>query len=343
MNLKGLGPLLLLLGLACERNAATQWTYGGEAGAVSAPAMFEGRIAWGTSGGLHLTTLDGEKVCVQRELGAVDAAPVAEGTTIWAGTRDREIIAMDERCALRWRQSVPGRVAGGLTLSAGVLYAATHAGRVVALDAQSGDALWVHPSADSPPYRALVAGPPRLIGERLYVARLEGGVAVLDRSSGELRALIPSGPISAPMSAGDGRVWVHDELGALFEIDGEEVSVRFDIEVPGTAPPLLTERRVYVASSERRVLAVNRQNGLTLWTFETRGPVRGAMVLFRGLIVAAGGSGDGRLYVLDPATGAGRPLFSGGARFASDLMTGDGRLLAANEDGKLYAFTTVSP
>lgn len=343
MNLKRLGAFALLGVLACDRNAATVWRYDAEPGPVSAPAVGDATIAWGAFGGLHLITAAGERSCVQRDLGAVDAAPVIAGSTVWVGTRDREIVALDPRCAVRWRTSVPGRVARGLTLQGGTLYAATHAGRVVALDAQTGALLWVHPSDDAPPYRAFVSGAPRVVHERLYVGRLEGGVLVLERQSGALVALVETGPVSAPLAVDQAAVWVHDESGALMEIEGARVRTRFELDVPGSVAPLVTERRLYVGSANRKVLGINRQNGRVLWTYRTRGPIEGEMVLFRGRIVAAGASGDGRLYVIDPATGEGEARFAARARFAADLRIADGRLLAASEDGELYAFSSLVP
>jgi outer membrane protein assembly factor BamB len=101
--------------------------------------------------------------------------------------------------------------------------------------------------------------PPRLVGERLYAPARDGHLRILDAGNGELLADHDTGLLGG------------------FE-----------------ARPLLVDGLVYLASLDRKLLAVKPDSGKLAWSFDTKAALRAAPVACAGLIIVA--DEDGTAY-----------------------------------------------
>ncbi len=211
--------------------------------------------------------------------------------------------------------------------------------------------------ADIPLPGPLPGPGPRLVGDRIEIP-VAGGMAttrwvadaepVLElETAHELPT--PEGS-SDWVEAPDGRFRARTEPGGRISMqkrcprcrDGWRS--RWKLRMPGStpAPPLLTEKRVYVGTMDNRVYALTRRNGHRAWATDVEDRVARPVVLWQGVGDAKGfeailvlpGSGS-RLIALDAQTGlrvADFELSEAGGRLRSTpLATPDGKIIVARE------------
>lgn len=143
-------------------------------------------------------------------------------------------------------------------------------------------------------------------------------------------------------------------LVALRAMDGQ---LYWRSEVGGelSASPVADERGVYVASEMavesgktkpgvRRATgtlrALGREGGVTQWMRTLAMPLRGGLTISGNKLIA--GSGDGRVYAFDKATGEVLWSLLHTAPFQCQPVASDGRVYAGSEDGNLFAITEAT-
>ena len=149
----------------------------------------------------------------------------------------------------------------------GVVYAASHDGEVIAMNAQSGKRVWMVKTKLS-----LSAGPE--VGNGLVVlGSSEGDIVALDSSNGSQRwrKAIASEILAQPLMINDVVVirTVDGHLEGLSVTDGA-TKWAVDEQVPkltlrGTAPPVLAGDRIIAGFDNGKVLAVDPRNGEVMW------------------------------------------------------------------------------
>jgi hypothetical protein len=122
-----------------------------------------------------------------------------------------------------------------------------------------------------------------------------------------------------------------------------------------TAPPLLTENRVYHGGLDNRVYCLKRRNGHRMWESDAPGRVSQPLALWREdgveLIILA--PDDGRsIIALDAVTGSRTAAFelpqNGGQLVGSPIVTDDGKIVVARQlyaadQASLMVFDLVEP
>jgi outer membrane protein assembly factor BamB len=149
----------------------------------------------------------------------------------------------------------------------GKLYAASHEGEVIALDAGTGRRLWGVKTK-----LALSAGP-EVEGGLVVLGSSDGDIVALDASNGSerWRRAIGSEVLARPLIASDVVVirTVDGHIEGLSSVDGAS-RWAVDEQVPrltlrGTAPPVLAGDRIIAGFDNGKVLAIDPRNGDVLW------------------------------------------------------------------------------
>lgn len=213
----------------------------------------DGQVDWVISGTETIATM------------ARGAAPAISGDLVIFPTTAGELRAQRRgNSADAWRAHVVGRrtgaayanisaITGDPVVDGGRIYAANQSGRVVALDARNGNALWAaRESAYSPVWP--VGGSVFLVSDQNRVMRLDARdgqpiwaqelpLFVSERPRRQTTIFPQHGPVLA-----GGRLWVASGDGALrgFDpVDGTQVHLT---EIPGGAAsaPIVVDRTLYV-------------------------------------------------------------------------------------------------
>jgi len=154
------------------------------------------------------------------------------------------------------------------------LYAASHAGEIVALSENNGRRIW-----DVKTKLPLSAGP-EVSGDSLIVGSSDGDILALDATNGKerWRKSIASEVLAQPLIVNDIVVirTVDGHLEGLSLQDGSK-KWTVDEQVPkltlrGTAPPILAKDRIIAGFDNGRVVAVDPRNGDTLWDTVVNAP-----------------------------------------------------------------------
>jgi outer membrane protein assembly factor BamB len=165
------------------------------------------------------------------------------------------------------------RLALGLALDEGTLYAASREGEVEAFDATSGRTKWKHEVKSE-----LSAGP-GVRGNIVAVGTSDGAVIALDKTGKRLwKSQVNGEVLAAPLVTGD-RVIVRTVDGRLRSLDAADGKEQWSAEelVPrlslrGTAPPVLAGDEVLAGFDSGKVVAYTLTTGDVTWQAQVSTP-----------------------------------------------------------------------
>jgi outer membrane protein assembly factor BamB len=269
------------------------------------------------------------------------------------GTRQGTVIALDPADgAPHWEAQLSSEVSAAPTASGRIVIARTHDGRLYALDAASGNRLWVYSSA-TPPLSLRGTGRPLIDDDQVYAGFSNGKLAALALDDGEVlwevAVGVPEGrseferlvDIDADPVFAANTVFAasyQNRLVAISTISGRIIWSR-DMSVFQNL--LLDGRNLYVTTEQDEVLAIDRANGNILWRQDAlAGRGISAPALLHGRVVFA--DRHGYLYWLSPDDGAmtGRYRVSD-APVRAPLVSVDGVLYVIDDRNGLQAIRTA--
>jgi outer membrane protein assembly factor BamB len=164
---------------------------------------------------------------------------------VFVASAAAEVLALDAKSGtIRWRQKISAPVRSAPTVKDGRIYVVTINNQLEALNIKNGDVLWSHSGTIE------IAG---LLGGASPA--LDNGVVVVPYTSGEVFALrVENGyPL---WSESFGSVHALDSVAALSHIK---------------ARPVIHRHRVIIISHGGRMSALDLRNGQTIWTKEIAG------------------------------------------------------------------------
>lgn len=204
-----------------------------------------------------------------------------------------------------------------------------------AVDAQSGDHLWVYPLNASLDFSLTSDGKVlyALASNTLHMVDLEKGVSIRKvtlpfppsspaspevrgiwiaswdlnlyfvLSSGEVGRVIPMNAMisTAPLVVDSNRIIVGDEQGivsGVAPIDREKISWQTNLRRPIRSTPVKKDNTAYVGCHDYRVHALDIDSGMVIWSALFEGPVEGPLWLVGDILLVCA-TGD-RLAALDP-------------------------------------------
>lgn len=251
---------------------------------------------------------------------------------------------------------------GGLATADGTLYVTSGFGRLVALDARTGEDRWVQ-RFDAP-----VTGAPTVAGDTVHVVATDGSGWAINTQNGRVRWQVQGAPGPATMTGGtspaltDRMVLLPSPSGGVTGVlrDGARLwatSVggkregRAYAGVPGLLGiPVVVGDTLYLGNHSGRLVALDISDGERRWTVDEglTGPVWpvGGQLFFL--------TDEGRLARIDAATGeriwhVGLPHYRDAReRRRAEVVAhhgpvlAGGRLLVASNDGYLRSFAPES-
>lgn len=214
--------------------------------------------------------------------------------------------------------------------------------QVFALNLESGAELWSFPPApdqETGPFYAV----PLLTGDLLVVGDYGlGKLYALSQVAGAQQwSAETEGKIVAGAVATDGEIVVANDEGKVYLVQQETQERRLLLETdkPIWAAPLVDEAngRIYIASMDHHLYAIDLEREEQLWSFEVGGALVGTPALSDGVLYFGGL--DSRVFAVDAVTGEqvwqfdtegwvwGGPVVEGGALYFGDM---DGHFYALN-------------
>lgn len=215
----------------------------------------------------------------------ISASPVVAQGRVFAMDQGSSVTALAAGTgAILWQSSIQPEfdasvvAGGGLATSAGKVFVTTGYGEVIALDAASGAVLWRQRLA------AALSGAPIVEGNAVYAIGRDGSAVALNAGTGRIlwqsdAAGKASGMIGAGTPAADGNlVYLPYGSGQIQAVspDGDTVwqgavaGERLGRAYAGfgdvTGDPVVVGGVLYVGSSAGRMVALDAQTGVRIWS-----------------------------------------------------------------------------
>lgn len=216
----------------------------------------------------------------------ITAEPVVAGGVIYTVDARATVSATSTNGQTLWsRNLTPGRdnandaSGGGVSVGNGQVYVTTGFGEITAMDAATGQVLWVQ-DLDAP-----VTTGPTLNGDLVYVVSRDSTAWALETSNGRIRWQQSGSPSSANFGGGASPA-VSGDI-AIFPFPSGEVAAtypsgglpRWSTVVSGdrlgraaslindiAGDPVIAGNRVYIANFGGRTLALDLSDGSRVWT-----------------------------------------------------------------------------
>jgi outer membrane protein assembly factor BamB len=259
--------------------------------------------------------------------GAVNTPPLVEGQTVFFGSNDGHVYALDRDSGeLKWSWH-PGRTESRAfrlfsvpIVRDGRLYVGSADGYVYCLDAESGQLAWEFEIGE------WVRSAPAFSGDTLVVAALDGtlyGLTDKGTQAGQLWSRkVSTHYILSDLVESEGAIYVATADLYLYCVDSEgqvrwKHSLIESVELDGvriltdqiagggyfTGKPTAVGDHAYVGSPSGFVHAIHETTGKEVWRFECGAAVSAAPTFYNGRIYFGQQGGEDWYYCLDAKTG----------------------------------------
>lgn len=176
------------------------------------------------------------------------------------------------------------------------------------------------------------AGPPAVVGDRVYVSCSNGFLYSLESETGlPVWRFDAAGGIASMPAVSERGILVGTLDGRVLQVSAEGELV-WEVEVGGAvlSTPIPGDGRVYFGSSDKFLYCVDAGDGSAVWSFEAEGPIEVSPCLYENQVFAV--SFEGELFALDAKDG--RLVWT----FRSE---GVPVVFPAADDGRVYLATEL--
>jgi outer membrane protein assembly factor BamB len=186
-----------------------------------------------------------------------------------------------------WRAQLGTPIVAPLVTDGRVAAAALRDGRVVGIDASSGEGVWTITLAN-PPVAA-----PVLAGDHMYIAGRDGGLTAFNTADGAQiwRVPLARNPLAGPPAVADGVVYVTTEQ-ALFALDAENGRTlwHYPMDVSWAPVAPVVEGNVLAVAAGDRVALFDRTTGEQTYFYTLTTRVPSSLAIRDGTVTALYGS-----------------------------------------------------
>ena len=311
--------LLLVIAASCTS---------GEAATVAdqATAMFRGGPArLGSYDAADGDALAGMQWRVMTD-GDVISSPVVLGLTVYVGSGDGKLYALDRSTGTtRWTHDAGNAIASSPAVGGGLVYFATRDGQVAAVDAKSGVMRWRIATGHDMPWPwghesgDVYTSSPAYVNGVIVVGAGDGGIYALDARTGKQRwRAATGGRVRSSPAVSDGAVFVGSADGRVYSFDLATGKQRWRFDTEGVqlhsekfgydrrtvqSSPAVSNGTVFVGARDGFLYAISADSGRLRWRFDHKISWVNTSPAVRDGIVYAGSSDAQFIQALDGATG----------------------------------------
>mgnify|MGYP002784067942 CR=1 FL=1 len=327
--LLGTGAALGQSARPLETSPALAWKFQTRGAVIGSPLVRDNVAYFGSTDSIcYAVDLATGALKWQRRTGGPIKSTPATGSSslLYLNGGDGLVYALDRATGkVRWRFGTLGGVLGerkydfadyhhaSPTLHGDTLFVGSGDGRVYALDAQTGRALWNFATND------IVHATPVADGSRVFVSSFDGHLYTLDRRDGRLlwrfksvgHRYFPKGEMQGAPVLGNGLVYAGSRDYNLYALDAQGGFGHWTKSFPQGWALALTARDtvLYVGTSDDKVLAaLDGRTGRELWRTDAKFNVFGGCAF--GPTTVHFGTLMGKIFGLDQKTGAVRWVFA---------------------------------
>ena len=287
----------------------------------------------------------GKKIWKIELKGGVESGIYKDKDHIFFGARDGFFYCVrlkDTR--IRWKFQLQSEGLGTPTVDEGVVYFMTGSDLVYALNAKTGKKVWSYKHNSSSSFFSVRGvNRPMIYKENIYIGFKNGDFVALDKKTGrfnwstKLSSNKPLKDVDAEPVIEGSRIYVSSYNSSLYSLDIKTGRKIWTVNHGGHTGVTLSKNIIYYSTSDKKILALEKGSGKTIWTYTLEKGVATQPLLYRGLLIF--GESKGSLQVIDSSTGRFLTKFNPGmglmARPQIDLNTGE--LYFISNDANLFA------
>jgi outer membrane protein assembly factor BamB len=212
-----------------------------------------------------------------------------------------------------------------------VLYSTTSNGKILAIDVNNGDLIWDQYIGDNPTS-------PVLYDNKLFIGT-SNGLKMLDIGWMIIGEKHIGRIISRPVVFND-TIYVGNDQGVLFAFDILTGDQLWNIYLPDEIYISDVWNNTIYIGSENKCYAINIENGLTNWIYETGGLITSKPYVINGSVYV--GSWDTFLYSINGKTGDVNWMFEAGWGFDSSPIANNDIIYVGSNDNNFYAIDKLN-
>jgi soluble lytic murein transglycosylase len=259
-------------------------------------------------------------------------ALAVDDTSVYFGSWDGSIYALDKWGKLRWQYQTDGWVSAAPVLQQGVLYVGSHDGSFYALSTAEGELLWQYKTNGPIEADAAVAG------ARVVFGSTDGYLHALEIESGERVWYFHTGAaIVAPPVIVDEQLYFGSLDHTFYVLDSTNGQLRWSFTAQGAfaSTPAVADGMVFVAADDKQIYALDADDGRLVWQQTTGELIRSSLTVWDELVFLA--TDNGNLYAFDRNFGTQLWRYRlGGMITAGPTIAGD-KLYVGSTAGQLQA------
>jgi outer membrane protein assembly factor BamB len=269
----------------------------------SSPCCHGGRVYIGSGGGsvYAFDAADGSTVWRTATESAITASPLVRDGTVYVGRSDGAVLALDaDDGSIGWSvdRQEPVHADLGYAPGGGLVFVATEAGTVAALEASTGAAIWDRSLAFD-----IDVSAPVVAENEVYVAASEVMGMRTDTGQSTLATNFYGANAGAAPAADDERLYIAGANGNVHAIEREGSLIRpgsdwtFETRETFVADPVVVDGRLVVASLGGTVYLLDGGRGEQLDAVELPTETRSTPVVVDGEVYI--GSRSGAVFAFD--------------------------------------------
>ena len=204
---------------------------------------------------------------------------------------------------------------------------------VHAVNFENGQKVWTYETEN------FINGTPAIENGQILFGGCDNSIYVLG-TDGKLISEIDLGSyIAGSPGIENGHAYIGHYDHKYFRIDVKNQKIAWEFSkstFPFFSSPAIGQDRIIFGGRDRRVYALNKENGERLWSYRTKGKVDSSPLLCQDKVTF--GSHDGRVYILNVKNGEEIWKYDVGKAIIAAPAVANGKLLIGSADGFLYCF-----
>lgn len=276
--------------------------------------------------------------------GGITANAVEDKGILYFGAGDGFFYALNvENGRTKWAFPLKAEGIGAPLVTDDLVYFIAGNNAAYALKKSTGEQVWYYSRVDTANLSVRGASEPSVAGNKILMGFSDGYLVALDRTKGtwiwerQLGLSARFRDVDAKAVVDGDKLYVSSYDGQLYCLKVADGQTIWTNDEGGFTPVTVYKEKLFYSTSTRKVMAIEKSSGRTIWSIDLKNQVAGQPVVTRGLVLY--GEWGGQLQAVEESTGRPVTSFSTGRGVTSRVVLSDDsqRMYVMTADANLFA------